>query len=306
MGETMNLMAPADSFGTARGVIDSGADEIYLGLDDRNFVNLNLSGRGRGCNVPTLPELEGIIEFAHDRRVLVDYAVNTPFLSDELEEIFVSHVMAGVDAGVDALIVGEPGAMQLVKEMDTGLPVHASVLLNTFNIGQIELLKSLGASKIVLPFKIALDEIRALSKAGVDLEIFGQFGCSNINGTCHLIHSAGESINLGIPCRANYLVGGRVRQVHPILDAGTDCSLCSIPDLLEIGVSALKIVGRGMNPEMIREIVRIYRACIDLALAGSDAGEIKNYALAEEPIWQLLCEQKRCKYLKTNISDSYV
>ncbi|MCK4652384.1 MAG: U32 family peptidase, partial [Methanosarcinales archaeon] len=82
--------------------------------------------------------------------------------------------------------------------------------------------------------------------------------------------------------------------------------LCSIPDLLEIGVSALKIVGRGMNPEMIREIVRIYRACIDLALDGSGAGEIKDYALTEEPIWQLLCEQKRCKYLKTNISDSYV
>ena len=312
MGETMNLMAPAHSLETARGVIDSGADEVYLGLDDRNFVNLNLSGRGRGCNVPTPQELEDIIEFAHDRCVLVDYAVNTPFLSDELEEIFVSHVMAGVDAGVDALIVGEPGAMQLVKEMDTGLPVHASVLLNTFNIGQIELLKDLGASKIVLPFKMELDEIRALSKAGVDLEIFGQFGCSNINGTCHLIHSAGEAINLGIPCRANYLVGDRVQQVqpaqqvHPILDAGTDCSLCSIPDLLEIGVSALKIVGRGMNPEMIREIVCIYRACIDLALDGSGAGEIKDYALAEEPIWQLLCEQKRCKYLKTNISDSYV
>jgi len=51
MGETMNLMAPADSFETARGVIDSGTDEVYLGLDDRNFVNLNLPGRGRGCNV---------------------------------------------------------------------------------------------------------------------------------------------------------------------------------------------------------------------------------------------------------------
>jgi putative protease len=306
MGEEMTLMAPADSFETARGVIDSGADEIYLGLENRNFVNLNLSGRGRGCNVTTLRELVEIIEFAHERGVIVDYAVNTPFLSDELEEIFITHVMAGVDAGVDALIVGELGAMQLVREMGTGLPVHASVLLNTFNRGQIELLKSLGASKIVLPFKMELDEIRELSGCGIDLEIFGQFGCSNINGTCHLIHSAGETINLGIPCRANYLIGGGVQRVHPILDAGTDCSLCSIPDLLEIGVSALKIVGRGMNPEMIREIVQIYRACIDLALDGSDAGEIKDYALTEEPIWQLLCEQKRCKYLRTNISDSYV
>ena len=306
MGEEMKLMAPADSFETARGVIDSGADEIYLGLENRNFVNLNLSGRGRGCNVNTPQELAKIIEFAHERGVIVDYAVNTPFLSDELEEIFITHVMAGVDAGVDALIVGELGAMQLVSEMGTGLPVHASVLLNTFNRGQIELLKSLGASKIVLPFKMELDEIRELSGCGIDLEIFGQFGCSNINGTCHLIHSAGEEINLGIPCRANYHVGGGVQRVHPILDAGTDCSLCSIPDLLEIGVSALKIVGRGMDPEMIREIVQIYRKCIDLAISGSDADEIRDYALAEEPIWQLLCEQQRCKYLKTNISDSYV
>ena len=299
----MNLMAPADSFETALRVIDAGADEIYLGLENQNFVNLNLSGRGRGCNVPTLSELEKIIDFAHKNRVLVDYAVNTPFLSDELDEMFIAHVMAGVEAGVDALIIGELGAMQLIRELGIKLPVHASVLLNTFNIGQIELLKSLGASKVVLPFKMELDEIRMLAENGVDLEIFGQFGCSNINGTCHLIHSAGESINLGLPCRANYLVGG---MVHPILDAGTDCSLCSIPDLIEIGVSALKIVGRGMNPEMIQAIVQIYRKCIDLALAGSNSSAIRDYALEKEPFWQLLCEQKRCKYLKTCIADSFV
>ncbi|MEA1865641.1 MAG: hypothetical protein U9N46_10735, partial [Euryarchaeota archaeon] len=123
MGEEMNLMAPADSFETARGVIDSGADEIYLGLENTNFVNLNLSGRGRGCNVNTHQELVEIIEFAHERDVIVDYAVNTPFLSDELEEIFITHVMAGVDAGVDALIVGELGAMQLAARFPSRSPV---------------------------------------------------------------------------------------------------------------------------------------------------------------------------------------
>ena len=60
MGEKMNLMAPADSFETARGVIEAGADEIYLGLENQNFVNLNLLGRGRGCNVPAISELKGI------------------------------------------------------------------------------------------------------------------------------------------------------------------------------------------------------------------------------------------------------
>jgi collagenase-like PrtC family protease len=67
MDEKMNLVAPADSFETATGVIEAGADEIYLGLENKNFVNLNLSGRGRGCNVPTLSELEGIVEFSHEQ-----------------------------------------------------------------------------------------------------------------------------------------------------------------------------------------------------------------------------------------------
>ena len=54
----INLVALADSFETATGAIESRADE--------NFVNLNLSGRGRGCNVPTISELKGIVEFSHE------------------------------------------------------------------------------------------------------------------------------------------------------------------------------------------------------------------------------------------------
>lgn len=62
----MDLMAPADLFETATGVIESRVDEIYLGLENENFVNLNLSGRGCGCNVLTISELKGIIEFSHE------------------------------------------------------------------------------------------------------------------------------------------------------------------------------------------------------------------------------------------------
>ena len=62
----MNLVASADSFETATDVIESGADEIYLGRENENFVNLNLSGRGRGCNVLTISEPNGIVEFSHE------------------------------------------------------------------------------------------------------------------------------------------------------------------------------------------------------------------------------------------------
>ena len=63
----MNLVAPADSFETATDVIESRADEAYLGLENENFVNLNLSGHGRGCNVLTTSELKGIVELSHEQ-----------------------------------------------------------------------------------------------------------------------------------------------------------------------------------------------------------------------------------------------
>ena len=50
----MNLVAPTDSFETATDVIESEADDTYLGLENENFVNLNLSRHGRGFNVLTI------------------------------------------------------------------------------------------------------------------------------------------------------------------------------------------------------------------------------------------------------------
>lgn len=301
----MNLMAPAESMDTAVNVIEAGADEIYLGLETPGLVNLNLSGRGRSCNVRDTAELERIVEYAHENDVLVDYTVNTPFMADSMEEMYIEHVMRGVNAGVDALIVGEFGALGLLNELDTGLPIHASVLLNNFNKGQMEMLAGMGVAKVVLPFKITIDEIRELAVPWLELEVFGQFGCSNINGTCHLIHNADEAVYLGLPCRANYRVSidGRL---HNILDAGTDCSLCSIGDLMDVGVTALKVVGRCMNPEMIRTIIQTYRHAMDMTTGGAKPSEIKAWVLEEIPFWMMLCDQHRCKYLKTPINDSYV
>ncbi|MCL7412983.1 MAG: U32 family peptidase [ANME-2 cluster archaeon] len=301
----MNLMAPAESMATAVNVIEAGADEIYLGLETPGLVNLNLSGRGRSCNVKDRAELADIVNFAHERGVLVDYTVNAPFMADSMEKMYLDHVIRGVEAGVDALIVGEFGALTLLHEMDMGLPIHASVLLNNFNRGQIEMLAGMGVAKVVLPFKITMDEIRQLSGLGVELEVFGQFGCSNINGTCHLIHNADEAISLGLPCRANYRVSKDGR-LHAILDAGTDCSLCSLGQLMDAGVSALKVVGRCMNPEMIRIIVQTYRSGIDMVQDGATPAGIKTWVLEEIPFWMMMCDQHRCKYLKTPINDSYV
>ena len=90
-------------------------------------MNLNLSGCGRGCNVPILSEFKGVVEFLHENRVLVDYTVNTPFLSDELEEMFMSHVISGYTISDGLVSVGRCQMVWLSEKFTNPLiyvPAH--------------------------------------------------------------------------------------------------------------------------------------------------------------------------------------
>jgi len=298
-------MAPCRDIDTAGRVLKAGAGRIYLGLSAPELSNLNFSGRGDSANVPHTDELFTIVEMAHSRGVEVDYTVNTPLLTDELEEAYASHVERGVDCGVDGLIIADWGAIELVGEMDTGLPITASVLLNTLNTAQARMLLDAGASRVVAPFKLTIPELAALRKTGLELEVFGALGCSNVNGTCHLFHSMGESLQLGLPCRANYRVepGNRL---CGMLDAGQDCSICSLPELDAAGVWALKIIGRAMPADFVTFIVETYRDALDMVGRGAEPDELQNMILERSPMWGLLCETGRCKFGDTEITRYYV
>jgi len=301
----MHLLAPCRDLDTARRVLDAGADRIYLGLSTCGLVHLNLSGRGDAANVRDTNELRHIVELAHSRGAQVEYAVNTPLLTDELEKMYAGHVLRGVECGVDGLIVADWGAFEVIRDLGVGLPLTASVLLNTLNSAQAMLLRVLGASRVVAPFHITVAELASLHSAGLQVEAFCALGCSHVNGTCHIFHSIGESLPLGLPCRANYRVspGGRVR---PLLDAGQDCSLCSLAELRDAGLFALKVIGRDLPADFVAFMVETYRSAIDLLERGASADELRRLAVERSPMWEVLCETGRCKYRDTNISRAYV
>jgi len=298
-------MAPCRDMDTARRVLDAGAERIYLGLSATDLSNLNFSGRGDRANVPDTDELRRIVEMAHSRDVDVDYTVNTPLLTDELEDAYAEHVLRGVGCGVDGLIVADWGAFEVIRELGIGLPLTASVLLNTLNSSQAHMLREMGASRVVAPFKLTLPELSELREAGLQVEVFGALGCSHVNGTCHMFHSMGESLPLGLPCRANYRVSPG-NDVKPVLDAGQDCSICSLPDLQDAGVWALKIIGRDLPADYVENVVETYRIALDMAGRGAENDELRNVTLERWPMWGLLCETGRCKYGDTPITRSYV
>jgi collagenase-like PrtC family protease len=208
----MKVMSPVSSLNTARMQILAGADEIYVGLDHDTFQNVSFSGRGRFNNKgkkvsPSLDELKEIVKLSHEHNVIVNFAANTSHMSqskdDSIEKAYQEYVRAGIEAGVDQIIVGDMGNLMLLYEMKVNKPIVASVFLATFNIEAIRFWKTLGVTRVVLPHHVLLDEIKMIKEnVDIEIEIFAGVGCSNIDGSCCFLHNCGENCDLGIPCKA--------------------------------------------------------------------------------------------------------
>lgn len=316
----MNIMAPVNSYQSALLQIKAGADEIYVGLHDDFMDNLTFSGRGKVSNNgikinPDLEELQKIIKLAHENNIKVNYTANTQYMSDSKDNYFqkkyYEYVKAGIDLGVDQIIVGDIGNILYLRKKKISLPIVGSTFLSTFNVESAKFWKSLGVKRVVLPHQVTISEIAEIKKnVNIELEIFVGVGCSNIDGSCQFLHNAGEDIQFGLPCKSLYCVKRDNEDLgkHNFIDATLDCALCSLYKLYDIGVDAIKIIGRDQNPIFTSAITRIHRKCIDHIEKYNtlDKVDIEEY-IKNIPWWKKqFCDNNRCKYKNNRIISSYV
>lgn len=312
----MKVMSPVSSFDTCKLQVQAGADEIYVGVDDDTFQNIGFSGRGRynfeGKRVnPSFDELKEIVKFAHSNNVIVNFAANTVFKSnsvdDKFQKAYLNYVDMGVQAGVDHIIVGDLGNLILLNEQGIKIPLVASVFLAAFNSETIDFLKSWGVFRVVLPHHLRLEEINELKKmTNIELEIFAGVGCSNIDGRCGFLHNSGENLKLGIPCKAKYTMKNGYQD--SILDATLDCLLCSMSNLYDIGVDVIKIIGRDQNIAFTSAMTKIHKDLIIRISQGEriDKLDIDKY-LEQIPWWKNeFCEKSKCKYKEVPIVKSFI
>jgi putative protease len=274
------LLSPVSSLESAVGVVSAGADEIYCAVEipgAEHVVN-----RPAACCVPTYEELGQIVRHARSRDVDTIVTLELPFMSEFMTQQMRDHISSCADQGIDAWIVGDLGLITLVQEMDLGIPIYASTYFVAMNHEAVNFLRRIGVQRVVLDRHMAVEEIRQVMQRAQDVEIevfIHGSGCSNINFNCYLeggrrrlpdVGSEYRGIKgLPTPCRTPfdiYEVGEDRRRLTraPILDAYTFCSLCQIPDLMEMGVTGLKIVGRCLPTAFQVQTADMYRRLVDL------------------------------------------
>lgn len=101
------LLAPAGSLEILKGVIESGADAVYVGG--------SMFGARAYANNFTEEELLEAIDFAHLRGVKVYLTVNTLIKNSEFSKLY-DYLLPYYKRGLDAVIVQDIGVVKAIHE----------------------------------------------------------------------------------------------------------------------------------------------------------------------------------------------
>lgn len=254
----MEVLAPVGSMDSLKAAILGGADAVYLG--GREF------GARRLAKNFTDPQLRGAVSYAHDSDVKVYVTSNTLVKEGELEKaLSFVEFLDGIEA--DAVILQDRGLLSLVRD-HCSIAIHASTQMGIHSSEGVEWCAENGISRVILARELGLEEISKIKdKTDLELEVFVHGAlCYSVSGQC-LFSSmvGGRSGNRGLcaqPCRLRYYIGD---ENGHLLSTADLFSVGSIPRLIEIGVSCLKIEGRMRSPLYTFLASLIYKRAVERA-----------------------------------------
>ncbi|MBF2027080.1 MAG: U32 family peptidase [Oscillatoriales cyanobacterium C42_A2020_001] len=267
-----DLLAPAGNWECAKAAVENGADAIYFGLE-----RFNARMRAENFTEADLPDL---MAFLHRRGVKGYVTLNTLVFTQELTEAE-QYLRSIIVAGVDAVIVQDVGICRLIRHLSPDFPIHASTQMTITSAVGVEFAKNLGCQLVVLAREGSIKELNKIQQQLSDrnltlpLEVFVHGAlCVAYSGQCLTSEAlGGRSANRGEcaqACRMPYdlisdgkLVdlGDRKYLLSPQDLAGLEV----LPELIQTGVTCLKIEGRLKSPEYVATVTRVYRQALERA-----------------------------------------
>lgn len=272
------LLAPAGDEESFRAALDYGADAVYLA--GRSY------GMRAGAKNFDEDGLRSAVETAHKKGVKVYLAVNIIPSNSETDS-FPGFIRDAAEAGIDAAIAADLGVISMIREHAPELAIHASTQTGVVNYRTACELYKMGVRRVVLARELALKDIRTIRERipeDMEIEVFVHGAmCVSFSGRCLISeYLTGRNANRGEcaqPCRWGYYLMEEKRpnefykvfedeRGSYILNARDMCMIEHIDDLLEAGVTSLKIEGRAKSAYYTALTVNAYRAALDAVKRG--------------------------------------
>ena len=295
----IELLSPVGDFDCLKSAVQNGADAVYFGAN-------SFSARAFASNFDD-NTLEQAINYAKIRGVKTNLTLNTLIKNNEMESA-INLAKKAYEYGIDAIIVQDLGlAKYLIKNLP-GLTVHASTQMSVHNLDGVIALQNMGFSRVVLSRELSLEEIEYICKnSNIEIEVFVHGAlCISYSGQC-LFSSmvGGRSGNRGKcaqPCRLPYelLENDKTIDKGYLLSPRDLCGLEFLPQLINAGVTSLKIEGRMKTPEYVATVTRIYRKYIDIIEKNTPLKTNQNNSTLKEKNTTLELDKKNISLKEQN------
>lgn len=261
----VELLAPAGNLEKAMIALKYGADAVYVG--GRQF-----SLRARASNF-SLDDISTLTSYAHTLNKKVYVTCNIIPHDDDLDSLE-EYLKELENRGVDAIITSSLYIVKTCERVASKIERHISTQMSITNYRSVEFFKKMKASRVVLAREVSLEEMREIKKhSDIELEVFIHGGmCSSYSGRCVLSnYFTSRDANRGgcaHSCRWNYDLfhkGKKITKKDEYFTVGSKdlCAVNYISDLLDLGVSSLKIEGRMKSTYYLACVIRCYRMLID-------------------------------------------
>ena len=288
MKHTPELLAPAGTMEKLKFALAYGADAVYIGIQ-----GLSLRA-GAGNFAPE--EVAAASDMAHNAGARIYAAINIFARDEDIEKVRQALPQLKT-AGLDALIIADPGVLSLVQEKWPQARIHISTQANILNSAAAAYWHSQGAARVTLARELSLSQIRSIgvgTTGEVEVFVHGAM-CMGYSGRCYLSkYMTGRDSNLGDcahACRWKYhlMEEQRPGMYYPVETDGNHyffnssdlCLARRLPELMSAGIRSFKIEGRMKSLHYLATVTGVYRRLID---------DIGRQGSAYEPPESLIAE----------------
>jgi collagenase-like PrtC family protease len=335
----MQIKSPLVNKKEVRPLCEAGAAELFCGIEPydwrRKYKNFSINQRSIGANFTKLADLEKAIQIAHRYRVKVHVAVNAFFYLEEQYRMLREIIRDLLNIGVDGIIFAEPTLLlnidkNLLKSKDVVIGCDTVIL----NSATVSFYKKLGATRVVLPRAMTIQEMEEVIKIGhsIEHEVFIIHDlCFFDDGLCTYCKEAtgglkkeGRGRNkiylfsasripgrgYGGGCRTRFRRqrrsisnNKRIGKINPFTfwmkKHIEGCGACAIYDLKRIGVASLKVLDRNLPSEEKVKATRFIRECLGGLLKDNGISKseyIENCKRLFKKTFKVCCGQFDCYY----------
>lgn len=293
------VLSPAGDLERLKWALMYGADAVYIG-------GYNYSLRANANNF-SIPDITEGVEFAHSLGKKVYVTVNILFHNEDLEGL-TNYLTTLSDIGVDAFIVSDLAVIKRIRELNLKPEIHISTQESSVNKFAVKFWESVGATRVVLArecSKIDILDIKNNTDAELEVFIHGAM-CTSYSGRCVLSNYVTKRDSNRGGCSQVCRFIFKTKKYDDFQIASKDLSMIDhIPELVDMGVSSLKIEGRMRSMYYIATVVNTYKNVVTLYKEGKLTNELMEYY--KRVLNRLSNRENKSQFFTgdVNVSDQY-